>query len=59
MIGLELKQKSEEHTGKKMERRGEEYCLRGEGVSSRLCCSPTARVWAASYQDVRWTFPIG
>lgn len=38
---------------------GEVYCLRGEGVSDCLRCSPTARVWAVSYQNVRRTFPIG
>lgn len=70
MIGLKLKQKSEEHTGKKNERGDEKhrmaragaremYCLRTKGVSDCLRCSPTARVWAVSYQNVRRTFPIG
>ena len=54
MIGLELKQKAEEHA-EKMERgdekkrmaraAGEEmHCLRGEGVSDCLRCSSTACV---------------
>lgn len=70
MIGLKLKQKSEEHTGGKNERGDEKYrmaragaramyCLRRKGVSDCLRCSPTARVWAVSYQNVRRTFPIG
>lgn len=70
MIGLELKQKAEEHT-EKLEREEEKkrmakaaegrkvYCLRGEGVSDCLHCGPTACVWAVSYQNVRQTFPIG
>lgn len=71
MIGLELKQKAEGHAeklerGEKKKRmakaaaeEGEVYCLRGEGVSDCLHCSPTACVWAVSYQNVRRTFPIG
>lgn len=71
MIGLKLKQKSEEQTrGGNIERGDEKHrmarartrerhCLRREGVSDCLCCSSTARVWAVSYQNVRRTFPIG
>lgn len=54
MIGLELKQKAEEHAerierGEEKKRMagaagGEVHCLRGEGVSNCLRCSPTACV---------------
>lgn len=50
MIGLELKQKAEEHTEERRKKRV-------EGVSDCLHCGHTACVWAVSYQNVRRTFP--
>lgn len=45
MIGVELKQKAEEQSELKGERREREASrLGGKGASARLCCSPTACV---------------